>query len=85
MQAWPTFLPVSTEPVKATPSMRGSAVIAAPTSPPPATRLTTPAGRWSKHGASIRVESGVSSEGLQTTALPAASAGASFQASSSSG
>ena len=85
MQAWPTFLPVSTEPVKATPSMRGSAVIAAPTSPAPATRLTTPAGRCSTHGASIRVESGVTSEGLQTVALPAASAGASFQASSSSG
>ena len=48
-------------------------------------QVTTPAGRCSKHGASIRVESGVSSRGLQTTALPAASAGASFHASSSSG
>ena len=35
--------------------------------------------------ARARVESGVSSEGLQTVALPAASAGASFHASSSSG
>jgi hypothetical protein len=85
MHACPTFLPVSTEPVKATPSTRGSAVIAAPTSPAPATRLTTPAGRWSRHGASISVETGVISEGLQTVALPAARAGASFQASSSSG
>ena len=43
-----------------------------------------PAGARST-GASARVESGVSSEGLQTVVLPAASAGASFQASSSSG
>ena len=85
MQAWPTFLPVSTEPVKAMPSMRGSSHIAAPTSPAPVTRLTTPAGRWSRQGASIRVEIGVTSEGLQTVALPAARAGASFQASRSSG
>ena len=47
--------------------------------------LTTPGGRWSKHSASTRVESGVSSDGLATTVLPAASAGASFQDSSSSG
>ena len=78
-------LPVSTEPVKATHSIRSSATSAAPTSPAPATTLTTPAGRWSKQSASARVESGVSSEGLQTVALPAASAGASFHASSSSG
>ena len=44
------FLPVSTEPVKATQATRSSATIAAPTSPAPATRLTTPAGKWSKHG-----------------------------------
>ena len=74
------LLPVATEPVKATQSTRSSATIAAPTSPAPATRLTTPAGRWSKQPASARVESGVSSDGLQTVALPAASAGASFQA-----
>ncbi len=36
------FFPVSTEPVKATQSMRSSATIAAPTSPAPASRLTTP-------------------------------------------
>lgn len=35
--------------------------------------------------ASISVEIGVTSDGLQTTTLPAARAGASFQASSSSG
>ena len=37
------------------------------------------------HGASIRVEIGVISDGLHTVALPAASAGASFHASSNSG
>ncbi len=84
-QAAATFLPVATEPVNATPSMRGSSTSAAPTSPAPATRLTAPGGRSAKHSASIRVETGVSSDGLATTALPAASAGASFQPSSSSG
>ena len=85
-QAAAIRLPVSTEPVKATQSTRSSATIAAPTSPAPATQVDD-AGRQvvEAAGASIRVESGVSSEGLQTVALPAASAGASFQASSSSG
>ncbi len=84
-QATATRLPVSTEPVNATQSTRSSWVIASPTSPAPAIRFTTPAGRWSKQLASIRVDSGVSSEGLQTVVLPAARAGASFQDSSSSG
>ena len=79
------FFPVSTEPVKATQATRSSATIAAPISPPPQSRLTTPSGRWSKQEASARVESGVSSEGLETVTLPAASAGASFHESSSSG
>ena len=74
-QATATRLPVSTEPVKAMQSTRSSRTIASPTSPAPATRFTTPAGRCSKHGASMSVESGVSSEGLQTVVLPAASAG----------
>ena len=52
---------------------------ASPTSPAPASTLTTPAGRCAKHGASASVDSGVSSDGLATTVLPAASAGASFQ------
>jgi hypothetical protein len=80
-----TVLPVSTDPVKAMQSTRSSAEIAAPISPAPATRLTTPSGRCSKADARASVESGVSSDGLQTTVLPAASAGASFQPSSSSG
>ena len=78
-------LPVSTEPVNATQSTRSSATIAAPTSPAPASRLTTPRAGARSSGASTSVESGVSSEGLQTRVLPAASAGASFHASSSSG
>ena len=84
-QAAATFFPVSTEPVKATHSTRSSSTIRAPTSPAPATRPTTPGGSASKQSASISVDSGVSSLGLATTVLPAASAGASFQLSSSSG
>ena len=84
-QAAATLLPVSTDPVKATPAMRSSFTIAEPTSPAPATMFTTPGGRWSKQGASMSVESGVSSDGFATTVFPAAIAGASFQASSSSG
>ncbi len=46
----------------------------------------TPAGSAAKHVSIQRsVDSGVSSLGLITTVLPAASAGASFHASSSSG
>ena len=85
MQVCAIRLPVSTEPVNATQSTRASATMRAPTSPPPGTRLTTPGGSASRQSASASVESGVSSDGLQTHALPAASAGASFQASSSSG
>jgi hypothetical protein len=79
------FFPVSTEPVKATQSTRSSATTALHTSPGPAKTLTTPRGSGSRQSASISVASGVSSEGLATTVLPAASAGASFQARSSSG
>src|SRR5262249_439695 len=96
VQASATFLPVATEPVQATQSTPGGEAMAAEggaggegtaarTRRAPASRLTTPAGRCSKTEASARVESGVSSEGLQTTLLPAASAGATFQASSSNG
>ena len=61
-------MPVATEPVKAMQSTRSSAQRAAPTSPAPASRLTTPAGRCVEAaGAASRVESGVSSEGLATT------------------
>ncbi len=85
MQVWAIRWPVSTEPVNATQSTRASSTMRAPTSPAPGTMLTTPGGSTSKQSASASVESGVSSEGLHTHVLPAASAGASFQASSSSG
>ena len=55
--------------------------------PGPATTLTTPSGRPAS--SAIRAKrsavSGVSSAGLSTTVLPAASAGASFQAAIVSG
>ena len=58
-----------------------------PVSPAPVTMLTTPGGRsacWQISANSSAV-SGVVSAGLSTTVLPAASAGAIFQASISSG
>ncbi len=85
-QAAAIFLPVATEPVKATQSTplvgddRGADVARAGEQVDDARAA---GGRRQRRSA--RVESGVSSEGLQTDALPAASAGASFQASSSSG
>ncbi len=85
MQAAATFLPVSTEPVNATPSMPSWEEIAPPTSPAPTTMFTAPGGMWSKTPAMASVESGVTSDGLQTAELPAARAGASFQVSRSSG
>ena len=55
-------------------------------SPRPATTFTTPRGNSSASNvASLRVVSGVCSEGLSTTVLPAASAGASFHAAIMSG
>ena len=77
--------PVSTEPVNATHSIRSSATIARADLAGAGHDVDDPGGRWSKHPAAARVESGVSSEGLETVVLPAASAGASFHASSSSG
>ena len=84
-QAAATCLPVSTDPVNATPAMRSSSTSAEPTSPAPATRFTTPGGRCAKHSASISVDIGVSSDGFATTVFPAAMAGATFHASRSSG
>ncbi len=59
----------------------------APTvSPRPVTMLMTPGGkRPAMSSASFRVVSGVCSEGLSTTVLPAATAGASFHAAIISG
>ncbi len=62
-------------------------MIALPTgSPRPQTTLTTPGGRSSASAAaSFSSVSGVSSEGLSTSVLPAAIAGAIFQAAIISG
>ena len=70
-----TFLPVATDPVNITKST--SSTSAAPVSPRPVATWKTPSGR--PHAASISAisneVSGVISEGLRTTAFPAASAG----------
>ena len=53
---------------------------ARPVSRSPQTTLSTPGGRNSAAiSASSRVDTGVVSDGLSTTVLPAASAGANFQ------
>ena len=53
--------------------------------PGPVDDLSKPSGKPSISSAIRRVASGVSSEGLRITALPAARAGATFQAASKSG
>ena len=83
-----TLAPVRVEPVteiSATSSWRASTP---PTSGPgPGTTLSTPGGRpaSSARRPSISAVSGVSSAGLSTTVLPAASAGPIFQAAMLSG
>jgi hypothetical protein len=79
--------PTSVEPVKATLSTPSCATSAAPVSPSPVTMLSTPFGRPTSCAISAKASavSGVYSAGFSTTVLPAASAGATFQASISSG
>jgi hypothetical protein len=75
------------EPVNATLATPSCSTSAWPVAPAPVTMLTTPGGRsacWQISAKSSAV-SGVVSAGLSTTVLPAASAGAIFQASISSG
>jgi hypothetical protein len=79
--------PTSVEPVNATLSTPGCSTSMRPVSPAPVRMFTTPGGRsacWqiSANASAVR---GVVSAGLSTTVLPAASAGAIFQASISSG
>ena len=84
--AWMS-LPTPVEPVKATLSMSGSRTSAAPATPSPGRIETTPGGSsasW-RISASSSAVSGVVSAGFSTAVLPAASAGASFQAAISSG
>ncbi len=70
-----TFLPVRVEPVNIT--MSTSSIRAAPVSPPPvATSRTSSGSPHSRSAPAISCDvSGVTSDGLSTTALPAASAG----------
>ena len=79
--------PTSVEPVKAILATPSCATRAAPVSPSPVTMLTTPAGSPASRQISAKASavSGVCSAGFSTTVLPAASAGAIFQASISSG
>ena len=72
--------PVVVSPVNAIFWMRGLDASGLPASrPKPLTTLITPGGsRSSISSISTRIESGVCSAGFNTTALPAASAGASF-------
>ena len=75
--------PVASEPVKAIFAVSGCSTSGMPTSlPKPVTTLTTPAGKpaCSTSLTNSSVDAEVNSEGLITTVLPAASAGASFQA-----
>ena len=85
--SWPAMArPTSVEPVKAILST-SAATRAAPVSPSPVTMFTTPAGKpisWQISAKASAVR-GVYSAGFSTTVLPAARAGAIFQASISSG
>ena len=78
-----TSFPTSVDPVNATLSTSALRQSSAPaSSPKPVMILTTPGGNpisWMSRASSIAV-TGVSSDGLRTTVLPAASAGPSFQA-----
>ena len=75
--------PTSVEPVNATLSTSSCETIACPVAPAPVRMFTTPGGRsacWQISANSSAVR-GVVSAGLSTTVLPAARAGAIFQAS----
>ncbi len=74
--------PVAMEPVRETIRTFSCPVSGSPTVlPRPNSTLSTPAGKISfASSASFRAVSGVISDGLITTQLPAAKAGASFQA-----
>ena len=81
-------LPTAVEPVKAILSTSGCAARASPAiGPGPGTTLTTPSGKPASMTSSPRrsAVSGVCSAGLNTTVLPPARAGPSFQAAMSSG
>src|SRR5215216_2558040 len=72
-------VPIPVDPVKVIPPTRGSPTSTSPTTAPgPVIRLTTPRGAPARSSSSIRypADHGVSDDGLKTTVLPNASAGA---------
>ncbi len=74
-----TCRPARGLPVSDTMATAGWRTMASPTAGPPSTTLSTPGGNTSASSSAIRtVEAGVSSDGLSTTVLPAAMAGAHF-------
>src|SRR5687767_10160626 len=80
--------PVASDPVNATFATSGCSTSGAPTSgPKPVTTLTTPGGNLASsiNFMNSSVDADVNSDGLTTIVLPAASAGATFHASNSSG
>ncbi|MNL37080.1 hypothetical protein D3C87_1592010 [compost metagenome] len=79
--------PTSVEPVKAILSIPSWSTISLPASPSPVSTLRTPGGSPASRASSAKASAvrGVNSAGLRTTVLPAARAGAIFQASISSG
>ena len=80
-----TLRPVATLPVKTTRSTSASHS-AAPASPPPCTRPTTPSGTRPFSSSTTRSpDFGVTSLGLKTTALPASSAGTIVRSGSANG
>ena len=79
---WATRRPTAVDPVKAILFTSGCSASAWPAElPNPGMTLTTPGGKPTSlmSSAIFRLDSGVSSAGFNTTQLPAASAGASFQ------
>ena len=86
-----TWMPARTEPVMEAIAGVGCSTISRPVSRSPQMTLKMPRGSSSSSStppmisAISTVEAGVVSEGLRTTALPAASAGANFQTAISSG
>jgi len=80
MAAWPTAIPVGTEPVNDTLSVPGCSTSALPTWPAPVSTLSAPGGRPASLASSAmrsRV-SGVNSLGLSTMLQPVVRAEASF-------
>ncbi len=75
-----TDMPARTEPVMEAIAGVGCSTIRRPVSRSPQTTLKTPLGRTEPRISAMRtVEAGVVSDGLRTTVLPAAIAGANFQ------